>query len=404
MPVVGQDITCPAAIARGGVIRIRSERAAQVARWFGLDCRGVRRDGDVNAVGDARANATGNHFLSPGTPALSLRPGTITLIAGPSGAGKSTLLRAARAAQPGRRWIDLADFPDPSTPTPTPTSTAIAASPLVDCFPGLSLRDALALLARVGLAEAWTYLRTPAELSEGQRWRFRLALALHEASRSRSDADDVDDARAAREFAASSAAVDDDDDDNDVAATPAAEDDDDNGAAAADEERDNDVAAAAADDDDAARDNGVAAAATAVTQDVIAADGRLAVAGPVIVCDEFAAVLDRVTAMVVAHRLRRAIGGLLPHAAALVATSHDDIEPALAADVIVRCDFGRAEVVNRLEREGREARQGREEREERRDHREHRERRERGERRECEKRQAGQRRHGRQGRQRKEKT
>src|SRR5207248_9473630 len=37
------------------------------------------------------------------------------------------------------------------------------------------------LLARVGLSEAWTYLRTPSELSEGQRWRFKLALALHRA-------------------------------------------------------------------------------------------------------------------------------------------------------------------------------------------------------------------------------
>src|SRR5205085_438875 len=39
-------------------------------------------------------------------------------------------------------------------------------------------QDALRSLSRVGLAEVWTYLRTPAELSEGQRWRLRLALAL----------------------------------------------------------------------------------------------------------------------------------------------------------------------------------------------------------------------------------
>src|SRR6185436_10755015 len=63
---------------------------------------------------------------------------------------------------------------------------------------------------------------------------------------------------------------------------------------------------------------------------------------PIIACDEFAAVLDRVTAVIVAHRLRRAIDAL-PHAAAVVATSHEDIEPALAAEVIARCDFGRVE-------------------------------------------------------------
>jgi hypothetical protein len=217
------------------MIRIRSERAAQVARWFGLD--------RSRAARATRATRTDHTVRAFALPNLSLRPGSITLIAGPSGAGKSTLLRAARDAHDGRRWIDLTTLAAPA-----------ADAPLVDCFgDGFPLRDALALLARVGLSEAWTYLRTPAELSEGQRWRFRLALALHEAARHETDA-------------------------------------------------------------------------------------------PVIACDEFAAVLDRVTAIIVAHRLRRSIDALLPHAAAVVATSHEDIEAALAAEVIVRCDFGRIEM------------------------------------------------------------
>ncbi len=37
---------------------------------------------------------------------------------------------------------------------------------------------ALERLSRVGLGEVWSYHRTPAQLSEGQRWRLRLALAL----------------------------------------------------------------------------------------------------------------------------------------------------------------------------------------------------------------------------------
>jgi ABC-type ATPase with predicted acetyltransferase domain len=60
----------------------------------------------------------------------------------------------------------------------------------------------------------------------------------------------------------------------------------------------------------------------------------------VLVADEFAAVLDRVTAMVVARALRRAIdasAGLC----AVVASSHDDLEAALLPDVVVRCDFSR---------------------------------------------------------------
>ena len=254
---VGEDITCPAQIAQNGLIRIRSERAAQVARWFGLDARRTGSD----ATTDVRrpksdAKATSGSRATIDIPALLLRPGTITLIAGPSGAGKSTLLSATRDAHPQRRWIDLATLPAPD-------------APLVDCFGELPLRDALGLMARVGLGEAWTYLRTPAELSEGQRWRFRLALALHQVWGGGSN----------------------------------------NGSGVA----------AGADAKAAARDQ----------------DDR-----PIIACDEFAAVLDRVTAVIVAHRLRRAIDAM-PHAAAVVATSHEDIEPALAAEVIVRCDFGR---------------------------------------------------------------
>ena len=247
---VGEDITCPSPIAKNGVIRIRSERAAQVARWFGLDRRRAGNDSKHDSRTEARgarqrksdAKAASDSRAGGDAPSLSLRPGTITLITGPSGAGKSTLFRATRAAHPQRRWIDLATLPAPD-------------APVVDCFGELPLRDALELLARVGLGEAWTYLRTPAELSEGQRWRFRLALALHQVS---------------------------------------------------------------------------------------SAAARHPADRPIIACDEFAAVLDRVTAMIVAHRLRRAIDAL-PHAAAVVATSHEDVEPALAAEVVVRCDFGRVE-------------------------------------------------------------
>jgi ABC-type ATPase with predicted acetyltransferase domain len=225
VPTVGEDITCPALIASAGRIRIRSARAAQVARWFGL-----------GQPADAK------QALPPAPPLPAVAAGTITFISGPSGSGKSSLFGATRAQQrdrAGRRWIDLAAIDAPDVP-------------LVDCFGDTPLREVLALLGRVGLGEAWSYLRTPAELSEGQRWRMRLALALHAASTSRAGADER----------------------------------------------------------------------------------------PILACDEFAAVLDRVTAMVVAHRLRRAIDAM-PHLSAVVATSHDDLEPALAPEVIVRCDFGK---------------------------------------------------------------
>ena len=47
--------------------------------------------------------------------------------------------------------------------------------PLIDALPG-PVDDGSATLAACGLSEARLLLRTPAELSDGQRYRFRLAL------------------------------------------------------------------------------------------------------------------------------------------------------------------------------------------------------------------------------------
>ncbi len=60
----------------------------------------------------------------------------------------------------------------------------------------------------------------------------------------------------------------------------------------------------------------------------------------ILACDEFAAMLDRVSAAIVARTLRRAVTGS-PHLCAVVATSHDDLVAALQPDRIIRCDFGR---------------------------------------------------------------
>lgn len=102
-----------------------------------------------------------------------LGPRRVIYVTGDSGAGKSCLLRDVAAEVENRkdlnlvRMPDLADLPD---------------KPLVDQF-DLGLKETLELLNFVGVSEAFIYLRKPKELSDGQRYRFLLAMAIDEARR-----------------------------------------------------------------------------------------------------------------------------------------------------------------------------------------------------------------------------
>src|SRR5690606_11074728 len=97
---------------------------------------------------------------------LDARPGAAALFTGPSGAGKSTLLRHAERALVDRnvRRLRLGDV-------------RLRERPGVDLLRG-QVDRALRALARVGLGQADCFLRRPSELSDGQRWRLRLALAI----------------------------------------------------------------------------------------------------------------------------------------------------------------------------------------------------------------------------------
>jgi ABC-type lipoprotein export system ATPase subunit/GNAT superfamily N-acetyltransferase len=126
------------------------------------DFRPIRRSFATGQVADlfGLSDTEPAHAIADNV-SLDIHPGDLVLFTGPSGSGKSSLLRAAGEQLKALDVMSL-DLPE---------------MPLVDSLPG-PVEARLNLLAACGLSEARLLLRTPAELSDGQRYRFRLAKAF----------------------------------------------------------------------------------------------------------------------------------------------------------------------------------------------------------------------------------
>lgn len=130
----------------GGQGRI-SERSAAVMRMFGLTT-------DRLAGGGCTVNCQ-----------LEISEGDIVYITGPSGAGKSVLLRELEKAVPASERVNLNRI------------ELAEDKSVIDCING-DFVEGLKVLSIAGLNDAFCVLNRPANLSDGQKYRFRLAVAL----------------------------------------------------------------------------------------------------------------------------------------------------------------------------------------------------------------------------------
>jgi ABC-type ATPase with predicted acetyltransferase domain len=124
-----------------------TDKVALVCRMFGL-------------TADRLTERAVNHNCR-----LEINDGDIVYITGPSGAGKTVLLKELEKSIPASKRVNLARIKLPSNKT------------LIDCIEG-DLLTSLRTLSITGLNDCFCVLNQPQKLSDGQKYRFRLAMAL----------------------------------------------------------------------------------------------------------------------------------------------------------------------------------------------------------------------------------
>lgn len=125
---------------------VRSRRVIEVAEGFGLGLE----DKEFTVYKDFE---------------IEVNQGDVVYITGQSGSGKSLLLK--ELAKQMRNTEMVADIDEVS----------LQEKPLVDQI-GASTDEAIKILSLAGLNDAYLMIRKPSELSDGQRYRFKIALLM----------------------------------------------------------------------------------------------------------------------------------------------------------------------------------------------------------------------------------
>lgn len=122
----------------------RTPRVLEIAEGFGL-------------------GLTQKEFVIYDNLEIEILDGDVVYINGQSGSGKSLLLRdiCEKMKNDGKKIVDLNDI-------------VLEEKPVIELI-GKNTTDAADLLAKAGISDAWIYIRKPSELSDGQRYRLKLA-------------------------------------------------------------------------------------------------------------------------------------------------------------------------------------------------------------------------------------
>ena len=93
---------------------------------------------------------------------LEVKPGDVVYITGQSGSGKSQLLRVLQEEMV-KSGLKVADI----------DGVELEEKPLIEQV-GKDLNEGLGILSKAGLNDAYLAIRKPSELSDGQRYRFKM--------------------------------------------------------------------------------------------------------------------------------------------------------------------------------------------------------------------------------------